>query len=40
MAVIPCQAVLNKAVPSNYKPSSAELKEPDASLELEYIYGY
>jgi len=40
MAVIPCQAVLDKSVPSKYKPSSLDLKEPNATLELEYIYGY
>ena len=40
MAVIPCLAVLDKSVPSNYKPSSNDLKEPPATLELEYVYGY
>jgi len=26
--------------PTGYSPQSSDLERPDASLELEYIYGY
>ena len=40
MATKPWQGTIDHSVPRNYKPSPLDLKEPEAALELEYIYGY
>lgn len=40
MAVKPWEGVIKNSVPRNYQASPLDLKEPEASLELEYIYGY
>jgi microtubule-associated protein-like 6 len=40
MATIPCQAVINNMKPSTYKPSKADTAAPEATLDLEYVYGY
>jgi len=36
----PWKGVVMHSVPSDYKPSPHESKEPDANLELEFIHGY
>lgn len=40
MAVKPWEGVVKNSEPTGYKPSAQELKEPNANLELEYVYGY
>ena len=40
MATLPFLGTIKHSVPSNYKPSKLDRKEPDASLELEFVYGY
>jgi microtubule-associated protein-like 6 len=40
MAVRPWEGVVRNSVPTNYRPTKGEDDPPDASLELEYIYGY
>jgi len=32
--------IVNRSCPSKYKPSKNDITTPNASLELEYIYGY
>jgi hypothetical protein len=40
MAVKPWKGVIDNSVPSDYKPSKTDGDAPDASLKLEYVYGY
>jgi len=40
MAVKPWLGVVNNSIPSKFKPSKRDGEAPDATLELEYIYGY
>jgi len=40
LAVKPWMGVIKNSVPRSYKASALDLKEPEASLELEYVYGY
>lgn len=40
MAVKPWLGVIKNSVPSNYKPSKGDSQGPDATLELEYVFGY
>lgn len=40
MAVKPWQGVIDHSVPSDYKPSKKDGKQPDANLDLEFVYGY
>lgn len=40
MAVKPWLGVIKNSVPSNYKPSKSDYLGPDATLELEYVFGY
>lgn len=40
MAVKPWLGVVKNSVPSNYKPNRRDGEAPDASLQLEYVYGY
>ncbi len=39
-AIKPWKGVIDNSVPSKYKPSSRDGAAPDATLQLEYIYGY
>ena len=40
MAVKPWKGTVDNMVPSRYVPTRSERERPDASLDLEYIYGY
>ena len=40
MAVKPWKGVVDHSVPSKYKASLRDGAAPDATLQLEYIYGY
>ena len=40
MAVKPWAGVVRNSVPTNYKPSREAGAAPEATLELEYVYGY
>lgn len=40
LAVKPWLGVIKNNVPRGYQPSPLDTKEPEASLELEYVYGY
>ena len=40
MAVKPWTTVVEKTVPSSFEPSPKDSLAPDASLDLEYVYGY
>lgn len=40
MAVKPWLGVIKNSVPSNYKPSKNTSYDPDANLDLEYVFGY
>ena len=40
MAVKPWLGVIKNSVPSSYKPSKTDFQGPDATLELEYVFGY
>lgn len=40
MAVKPWKGVIDNSIPSDYKPSKTDGDAPDASLKLEYVYGY
>jgi hypothetical protein len=40
MAIKPWKGVVENSVPTSYKPSSRDGAAPDATLQLEYIYGY
>lgn len=40
MAVKPWLGVVENSVPTNYKPSPRDGEAPDATLELEHVYGY
>ena len=40
MAVKPWKGVVDNSRPSAYKPSPRDGAAPDATLNLEYIYGY
>jgi hypothetical protein len=40
MATKPWTGVIDNSVPSDYKASANDWKEPDASLDLEFVYGY
>jgi hypothetical protein len=40
MAVKPWKGTVDNMVPSRYVPTRSERERPDATLDLEYIYGY
>ena len=40
MAVKPWKGTVDHMVPTKYTPTKGERERPNASLELEYIYGY
>ncbi len=40
MAVKPWIGVIKNSVPTGYKPSRRDGAAPDASIDLEYVYGY
>jgi hypothetical protein len=40
MAVKPFKGVVENSVPSDYKPSKRDGAAPDATLELQHVYGY
>lgn len=40
MAVKPWKGTVDNMVPTGFKPSKDQGEAPDASLELEYVYGY
>mmetsp|Transcript_16129 Transcript_16129/g.13678 ORF Transcript_16129/g.13678 Transcript_16129/m.13678 type:complete len:121 (+) Transcript_16129:801-1163(+) len=40
MAVKPWVGTVKATVPSSYNPSKGDSDEPEANLELEYVYGY
>ena len=40
MAVKPWKGVVDNSVPTNYRPNPRDGEAPDASLQLEHIYGY
>lgn len=40
MAVKPWIGVIRNSVPTKYRPNPRDGEAPDASLELEHIYGY
>ena len=40
MAVKPWVGTVQNSVPSTYEPSPRDAEEPDASLDLEFVYGY
>lgn len=40
MAVKPWMGVINNSQPDNYRPSKRDGAAPDATLELEYVYGF
>lgn len=40
MAVKPWLGVIKNSVPSSYRPSKSDSMPPNASLDLEYIFGY
>ena len=40
MAVKPWKGAVKASVPDAYKPHKGEDDPPDATLELEYVYGY
>lgn len=40
MAVKPWVGTVKATIPTNYKKSRGDSEEPEADLELEYVYGY
>lgn len=40
MAVKPWKGVVDNSVPDGYKPSRIDEEAPDASLDLDYVFGY
>jgi len=40
MAVKPWEGVVKNSVPTGYKPNKRDGTAPDASIQLEYVYGY
>lgn len=40
MAVKPWMGVINNSQPDGYKPSKRDGAAPDATLDLEYVYGF
>lgn len=40
MAIKPWKGVVDHSQPSSYKPNARDGAAPDATLQLEYIYGY
>lgn len=40
MATKPWKGVVDNSVPSSYKKSKNDMLGPDATLELEYVFGY